>query len=682
MANCHGSSNRKQHRHRHQGAAKAPAQVQFSDRHRRLVLVGNPNVGKSVIFNALTGAYVTVSNYPGTTVEVTHGHLSVDNVVFDVIDTPGMYDLIPITEEERVTRTLLLNERPDVVVHVVDAKNLDRMLPLTLQLIEADLPLILAVNMLDEAKATGLSINLGLLESRLGIPVVGTISTQNVGLDELKQAIVQYHRSCHCAGGASVQHSIYDPEITAALNQISSLLERDYQVSKRTIAMLLLAGDEEITRQIGETEANAAEINRLVAQTAANYGQPLNFILAMQRQAAVQAIVDEAVSETGNGHARWVHLLNQATINPWTGIPLLLLVLYFGLYKFVGEFGAGTIVDLIEANMFEERINPWVNNFVENLIPWPLWQNLLVHDYGIITLGIRYAVAIILPIVGTFFLAFSIIEDSGYLPRIALLLDRVFKRMGLNGRAVIPMTLGFGCGTMATMVTRTLETRRERLLATILLALAIPCSAQLGVILGLLSGAPRALALWAVLMVGVLLLVGFLATKVIPGEQPGFCLEVPPLRLPKLSNIVSKTLTRMQWYFLEVLPLFVLASVIIWAADLIGLFDWLINAITPLVQALGLPAEVAVAFLFGFFRRDYGAAGLYDLQQAGTLTTNQLLVAAITLTLFVPCIAQFAMMWKERGWKVAVGIIAFVIPFAFTVGYLLNLILTTFGVVL
>lgn len=664
------------HRHRHRGGG----QQRVANAHRQLVLVGNPNVGKSVIFNALTGAYVTVSNYPGTTVEVSHGHLNLGDVVFDVIDTPGMYGFIPITEEERVTRSLLLTERPDVVLHVVDAKNLDRMLPLTLQLQEAGLPLILVVNMLDEAEGTGLSIDLASLGQKLGIPVVGTKATQNQGLDQLRQIIHDFYvsRQKH----SPIEYNYFDDNTQSAVGRISSLLTQDYKISRETIALLLLAGDDEITQIVSGTEESYPEIAQIVEANKGKYSQPLNFIQTMQRQVAVSELLEDVVTQKQKAHSSWADWLNKATINPWTGVPLLLLVIYYGLYQFVGVFGAGTLVDYIETNIFEAYINPWVNGAVEAIIPWPIIQDLFAREYGIITLGVRYAVAIVLPIVGTFFLAFSVIEDSGYLPRIALLLDRVFKRIGLNGRAVIPMTLGFGCGTMATMVTRTLETKRERILATILLALAIPCSAQLGVILALLSGSPKALLLWGAIVLATLLLVGYISAKILPGEQPGFCLEVPPLRMPKLSNVLAKTYTRMQWYFVEVLPLFVLASVIIWVANLFKLFDKALAALNPIVNALGLPNEASFAFLFGFFRRDYGAAGLYDLQQAGFLSGNQILVAAVTLTLFVPCIAQFAMMWKERGPKTAIAIAGFIVPFAFAAGYLLNTVLNLLGVVL
>jgi len=373
----------------------------------------------------------------------------------------------------------------------------------------------------------------------------------------------------------------------------------------------------------------------------------------------------------------FVEQLSEAMMKPWSGLPILVLSLFL-MYEFVGVLGAQTLVDFLEESVFGAYINPWVNQMLASFIPWSVVRDLLGGQYGVITLGVRYAVAIILPIVGTFFLAFSVIEDSGYLPRLAMLIDRIFKKIGLNGRAVIPMVLGFGCDTMATIVTRTLETRRERLISTMLLALAIPCSAQLGVMLGLMAGQPKLLVLWAIIVTGIFLLIGFLAARVIPGERPMFYMELPPLRLPTLGNIIVKTYTRMEWYFREVFPLFILASVIIWFGRLTGLFDVVVNALEPLVSWLGLPDETAVAFLFGFFRRDYGAAGLYDLRS--TMNGVQLLVSTVTMTLFVPCIAQFSVTIKERGLKTALAIFAFIFPFAFLVGGLLNKLLVILGV--
>lgn len=360
-------------------------------------------------------------------------------------------------------------------------------------------------------------------------------------------------------------------------------------------------------------------------------------------------------------------------MNPFTGAPLLLLVLYYGLYKFVGVFGAGVVVNFLENRVFGEYINPFMTHLVNSTIHIKLLQDLLVGEYGVITLGIRYAFAIILPIVATFFFAFAIIEDTGYLPRLAMLVDQFFKRIGLSGRAVIPLVLGLGCSTMATMVTRTLPTKRERIIATLLLALAIPCSAQMGVILALLAGTPSGLMIWLGVIMLVFLIVGFLASKIMPGELPSFYMEIPHLRLPQFSNIFRKTASRLKWYFFEVFPLFIFASLMIWVGQLIGIFSFFVKILEYPVTWIGLPREAAVAFLFGFFRRDYGAAGLYDLKKIGLLSGNQLVVSCVTLTLFLPCIAQLLMNVKERGMRMGIAISVFILVFSFSIGYLVNL---------
>jgi ferrous iron transport protein B len=405
----------------------------------------------------------------------------------------------------------------------------------------------------------------------------------------------------------------------------------------------------------------------------------------MARQGAANRLMQVASTPPVHAPSRASQLLSRWMMRPLSGFPILFIVLYLGLYLFVGKFGAGVLVGLLENGLFDKYIDPWLTHFVERLLPYPALQDFFVHDYGLFTLGLKYAAAIILPIVATFFLVFAIFEDSGYLPRLALLLDSLFKKIGLSGRAVIPMVLGFGCDTMATLVTRVLETRRERIIATLLLALAIPCSAQLGVVLALLSGVPFGLIIWALVVGGIFLLVGYLASRVLKGTQASFYIEVPPLRWPKPSSVLKKTYARMQWYFLEILPLFLIASVLIWVGRhlvILGnsLFDWVLLAMRPFVVALGLPQEAAVPFLFGFFRRDYGAAGLYDLHSQGLLQGVPLVVSMVTLTLFLPCIAQLLIMHRERGWKTTLAIVGFILPFAWLVGFGLYHLLNFLGV--
>ncbi|MBE0597216.1 MAG: ferrous iron transport protein B [Desulfuromonadales bacterium] len=639
----------------------------------KILLFGNPNVGKSVLFNALTGAYTTVSNYPGTSVEISRGRCEVDGVRYQVLDTPGMYSLLPITEEERVAREILLNETPHVVLHVIDARNLDRMLPMTLQLVEAGLPVILVVNILDEAERLGMTIDLKLLEEKLGLPVVGAAMAHRRGLAEIRAAIAGYDRRRAAF--------VYAPDLEGDISRVASRLLGDYRLDRRAIALLLLQRDPEVTELVLSTEGvHFPQVEEAVNAVVFERRTDLHLRISLERQRICRALLKGVVHQPEAQGKRFSERLSDLTVNPWTGFPILLLVLYLGLYQFVGVFGAGTIVDFLEGTLFEERLNPWLIGLADRFVLWSWLHELLVGEYGIFTLAIRYAVALVLPIVGTYFLAFSIIEDTGYFPRLALLVDRVFKRIGLNGRAVIPLVLGFGCDTMATMVTRTLETVRERIIATVLLALAIPCSAQLGVILGLLSGVPGALAVWSLCIVLIFLVIGFLAARVMPGERPMFYMEIPPLRMPQLRNVLIKTYTRMQMYFLEIFPLFLLASVLLWAGKMTGVLERLVSGLTPAMHALGLPAEAAAAFIFGFFRRDFGAAGLYDLQTSGLLTPVQLTVAAVTLTLFVPCVAQFLMMKKERGWNTAIGIGLFVTVLAFVVGWLLNRLLLFTGV--
>jgi ferrous iron transport protein B len=635
----------------------------------RVALVGAPNVGKSALFNRLTGRYVAVSNYPGTSIEVTRGIGIFETQALEVLDTPGMYSLLPTTDDERIARRVILEGGVDVLVHVVDAKSLPRMLPLTLQLVETGRPLVVALNMMDEAEGLGIGVDVRRLAARLGIAVVPLVAVTGRGVADLRAAIAR------AAGGPVPLPPTYGNGVGTAVRSLRGALAGVYPVDPAAVAALLLQGDTEATAWVRAAEADGGRVAVDAARRlAAGFGAPAPYRVAVERQRAAEELAAGVVTAARGRAAPWADRLGRALARPATGIPALLLVLYLGLYQFVGRFGGGTLVDWLERGVFQGRINPFFERLFAG-IPSEAVRSLFVGDYGMLTLGVRYAVAIILPIVGAFFLFFSVLEDSGYFPRLALLVDRVFKRLGLSGRAVIPLVLGFACDTMATMVTRTLETRRERVLATLLLALAIPCSAQLGVILALLAGHPLALGVWVLALTGSFGLVGAIGARVLPGDAPTFHMELPPLRRPRLGNVLVKTYTRMQWYFLEVLPLFLLASVLLWAGQWTGVFAAVVHALEPVVTALGLPADTARVFLFGFFRRDYGAAGLFDLARHGVLDDVQLAVAGVTLTLFVPCIAQFLMMMKERGTRTALGMLGFVTLFAFGVGYVLHLLL-------
>ncbi len=656
---------------------------------RTVILVGNPNVGKSVLFGALTGKYVTVSNYPGTTVEVTRGSATIEGRPWHVMDTPGTNNLLPMSEDEQVTRDILLTERGYVCLQVCDAKNLRRGLLLAAQLAEADLPFVLALNMADEAESRGIGIDEAALARTLQIDVVRTVAVQREGLATLQARLG--------AARPSPWRPRYDDAIEAALAEVTPLMPKG-GIGARALALMALVGDESLrARLAGQLSVpDLARIDAARRALASRYPESLRFVVARQRLAEVDRLHDAVVrrgdTSTGSDFAR--RLGAWSTHALW-GIPILALVLWVA-YEFVGVFGAGTAVNFLEQVVFKGYLVPWLDAAIRLVVPAGAVQTFLVGPpgvpylehggfligkYGLVSMGLSYGIAIVLPIVATFFVAFSVLEDSGYLPRLAVMVNKLFKRMGLNGKAVLPMVLGLGCDTMATMTARIMETRKERVIVTLLLALGVPCSAQMAVIFAMTAGLSGKAVVWffgTILL--VIFLVGWLAAKVLPGRGSDFILELPPLRLPQPSNIAVKTSARIEWYLREALPLFVLGTLILYGLDRFHVLGVLERAMSPLVVGLlDLPPEAASAFILGFLRRDYAAAGLFrffePFMRAHTMTWNmevQVVVALVTITLFIPCIANFFMILKERGWKVGVAIAAFILPFAFGVGAVVN----------
>ncbi len=573
---------------------------------KTIVLAGSPNTGKSVFFCSLTGKYTTVSNYPGTTVEIFRGIAKISGKAVEVIDTPGIYSLKPVTEEEAVSVRLLTETSPDLILHIVDAKNLQRMLPLTLDILKGSTPLILVLNMMDEAERLGVRIHKKELSRRLGIPVLETSITKGQGINALKKEIGS-------------------------------------QLSK---------------------QGNAKRKNR--------HGNLALVHSSFKNHREAEKLLDGVFFK---GAPNAFKGLEKFVLHPFGGSVLITFILYVGLYLIVGRFGAGYLVNMLEGELFGRLIIPWAERWTEMYIPGVMIRQLLVGEFGIIALGLRYAFGIILPIVGTFFFVFAILEDSGYLPRIAFLADGLMKKIGLNGRAIIPLILGFGCGTMAVLVTRTLENRRERIIATFLLTLAVPCSAQLGLILAILSSEPRYLLGWIIVITAFFTITGVLINTLLPGRRTPFFMELPPLRLPTIKAVTQKTFARMRWYFSEIIPVFMFISIFLWLLTVTGIWGVFSGKLTPILDLMGLPQSLSTVFLYGFFRRDYGAAGLYDLYMQGLVNSVQLFIAAVVLTLFVPCVAQLAVMVKERGAVVTALIVLTVAVTAVIAGIMLNKIL-------
>jgi ferrous iron transport protein B len=564
----------------------------------RIALVGNPNVGKSVVFGRLSGRYATVSNYPGTTVTVTTGRAMVGAEVCDIIDTPGVNTLEGyVSEDERITRQLLAGDGAELVVQIADARNLRRALLLTSQLATFGRPMVLVLNMTDEAHTRGVSVDAEALGAFLGIPVIEAVAPEGRGMRELRASLPAA--------------AVPDPASGAG-------------------------GD-----HLAWADATSRRFRRVGMGTVGRFQE-------------------------------W---LGRAVREPLTGLPILALVLYL-TYLFVGVFGAQTLVGLLEEDLFGRLINPAAAAAV-GYLPFEFFRDLLVGEFGLISMGLTYAIAIVLPVVTTFFLVFGFLEDSGYIPRLAIFCDRLFRAMGLNGKAVLPMVLGLGCDTMATMTTRILGTPKERLIAITLLALGVPCSAQLATIMGILGGISvfALLTLFAVVL-SQMVLVGFLAARALPGDRSDFIMELPPIRLPGLGNLLTKTALRVRWYLGEAVPLFLIGTALLFALHRMGALAWLTAGAEPVVVGLlGLPAESAHVFVMGFLRRDYGAAGLFVLASQGALTGVQAVVALTVMTLFVPCVANLLMIIRERGTQVGLAILVFVTFVAVGTGTALNTLL-------
>lgn len=738
---------------------------------RKVLLVGNPNVGKSVIFRLLTGTYVMVSNFPGTTVEVSRGKASIGGVAWEIVDTPGVNSLVPQSEDERVTCEVLLEEKPDLVVQVADAKNLRRTLLISSQLAEFQIPMVLVLNMMDEAQERGIEIDTPGISRLLSIPVVETIAIYSQGKRQILQAMQQAtrpanplrdarafaHISATLNGNGAIPGALAAEWLslgnTAFSARLESLLGADslvrleqarktyHEAHRRSLAKDVSENRNEFLERsvdaykrkrsaalIGESDSRASRIWlwALIAGLgfflwnefgtllglATPYRSAIQFLAGKLKGRPTGLISTLLLSKASSGRGEFglglelLHLLfflapvvvpfgflisrsrkfaaeiGILTRRALTGIPILICVLLL-LFEFVGYTGAQTMVGFLEDIVFGRYLIPWL----QGLIPAGFLQELLVGKYGLISMGLTYALAIVLPVVATFFIAFSLLEDSGYLPRLSILSDRVMRLMGLNGKAALPMVLGLGCCTMATITTRVLSSRKERLIATLLLALGIPCSAQLGVILGIASGSSPAATLTVIaVVVSQLFLVGFLASRLIRGPKGEFIFEIPPIRVPQLRNILLKTRCRVEWYLKEALPLFLIGTAALFFLDKVritgvSLLEWLQRALAPVVSGLlHLPSDAASIFVLGFLRRDYGAAGLFQMSRDGLLNPQQVVVSLVVITLFVPCLASFLVIAKEQGAKRAIAITAFIVPFAIGVGAVLSWVLRTFNI--
>ncbi len=572
---------------------------------KKILLVGNPNVGKSVIFSRITGVDVIASNYPGTTVDYCRGCTGHGEKRIEVIDVPGTYSLEPTTPAEEVAVKMLnkaIEEGDSIIVNVIDATNLERNLNLTLQLLKKNIPMVIALNLWDEAKHTGIEIDTKKLEEILGVPVIPTVAVTGEGIKELINSIEQ----------AKKGHLTFKDE------------ERWHIV-----------------------------------------GQIISRVQVIRHR-----------------HHTFLENIGDLTINPWSGIPIaiILLFLIFQLIRLIGE----GIINFISDPFFYSIYKPIMMALSRFLGGKGIIHNILIGElingeidfgqsFGILTTGLYVEFAQVLPYVLAFYFVLSFLEDSGYLPRFAVLLDKFLHYFGLHGMAIIPMLLGLGCNVPGTLSTRILETKRERFIAATLMAICIPCMSLTAMIFGLVGkfGARGLFPVFGTLFI-VFIIGGVLLKLVFKGESPEIFIEIPAYRIPYFPALMKKIWMRIKWFILEATPFVLLGVLIANVFYTLGIFELLAGIFGPIVvKIFSLPAEATTALLIGFLRKDIAVGMLVPLG----LSLKQLIIASTVLAMYFPCVATFSVFIKELGIVDTLKSTGIMILTAFAVGAILNLIL-------
>ncbi len=572
---------------------------------KKILLMGNPNVGKSVIFSRLTGVKVIASNYPETTIEFCQGCIGSGTSKIDVVDVPGTYSIEPNSPAEEVAVSILekaVAAKDTIVVNVVDATNLERNLNLTLQLLKRNIPLLIALNLWDEAKHIGISIDADALEKILGVPIVTTVAITGEGIKEL-------------------------------VSRLSTAKPGAYEYI-----------DEERWHEVGR-------------------------------------IVDR-IQTIKHKHHTLGERLGDLTIHPWTGLPIAviaLLVMFF-IIRLIGE----GIISLMTEPFFENVWAPLMmrishllgsESVLHKIIIGQLFEGTIDfgQSFGVLTTGLYVPFGAVLPYIFAFYLALSILEDSGYLPRLAVLLDNALHVIGLHGMAIVPMFLACGCNVPGVMATRILETKRERFIAATLMSLSIPCMAQTAMIFGLLGKhGVRGLLPVFITLFTVWLIAGNLFKLLVKGESPEIFTEIPAYRLPHFPTLLKKVWMRIYWFLHEAVPFVLVGVFFVNLLYAFGIISMLSNIIGPFTaRAFGLPFEAIGALLIGFLRKDLAVGMLAPLN----LTVKQLIIACVILTMSFPCIATFAVLLRELGVVDMLKAAFIMIASAFLVGGLLNLIL-------
>jgi ferrous iron transport protein B len=652
-------------------------------------LAGNPNVGKSTIFNRITGMGVMTANYPGMTVELNIGMTEMDDLKIGIVDLPGTYALGAVSEDQMVARHGVLQGQPDVVIVILDANNLARNLYLLLQFLDLRCPVVAALNLVDQAERAGTHTDVELLAEFLGVPVVPTVGIRGDGLDELM------HQALELARRREEYITIpfsYAADIETRVRKLARRIERKleefpYGLSPRALAILLLEDDEEFVAALEEEEGEGGELIAYCRQIAdeieKEHGEKAALIIARERHGIAGSVASNVQERREYDRPRLGERLWEYTTSFKTGIPILLVVM--GLVFLAIFWGGGALADLF-SRFWDSYIGGPLNQGIESLFG----VNLLSQSLGWAVDGLGAVLEIALPYLLVFYIILGFMEDSGYLNSVAFLSDRSMHRLGLHGRAVIPLISAVGCNVPAVMGTRVLSTRRERVIACVLIVL-VPCSARVAVIMGGVSryvGWAPALLLFAILFV-IVIAAGLFLNKVMPGESTGLVMEMFPFRRPSMANVLKKTWLRLKDFLYIAAPLIVAGSFVLGLLYESGWIFKLTQPLEPLAEWwLGIPAVALLALIFAFIRKELALALLVVLAaqvipgvtESSTLldfmSKGQIFTFALVCAIYIPCVATLAVLWRELGARDSLAITGSTVILALLLGGLSHLVLT------
>lgn len=627
----------------------------------RIALAGNANVGKSVIFNQLTGLHQHIGNWPGKTVEKAEGTLHFKGYTVDIIDLPGIYSLSTFSLEELISREYIANEKPDVVINVVDASVLERNLFFTLQLMELEVPLIIALNQMDLAEKRGIKIDYKRLEEILGVPVVPTIAIRGKGIHELLSKVVEGFEK----GFRKPALIRYGDEVESRIRRLEEILGGvDLKYSLRWIAIKLLEGDEEVIKEVRRVKPEALALAEEIAKEIEEiHGHPCPTVVTSERYEIAGRIAREVQQILPTVKLPLSDRIDYSTTHKIYGYIIMAGIV---LAIFYTIFGFGNFLSRVLTDIFHGYEISFEMIFGSGLLKGLVWGGLID--------GIIATITIALPYIAPFYLILYLLEDSGYLARMAFLADTFMHKIGLHGKAFIPLMLGYGCNVPACLGCRIMETERERLIAGFVVTL-IPCAARSVVILGLVGrylGIERALYLYAIDL-AIIFLLGRIAFKVLPGEAMALIMEIPEYRPPHLKTVIRQTWSRLEEFLKIAFPVIVVSGLVIKAMDLSGILLPLSRMMSPItVDWLGLPEITGILLIFGVLRKELTLVLLTAL--LGTeniheyLTPLQMFTLSLVVMLYVPCVATIAAHIKEFGWRRAAIIAVAEVFFAILLG--------------